>query len=66
MSAGLTLATFLQSSGIACIVLEQRDRAHIEARQRAGFVEPRAVRIFERWKLESVLPEGPRDQHGEI
>jgi p-hydroxybenzoate 3-monooxygenase len=66
LSAGPTLATFLQSSGIAGIVLERRDRAYIEARQRAAFVEPRAVRIFERWKLESVLPEGSLTQHGEI
>lgn len=64
--AGLTLATFLRKSGVACIVLERRNRSYIEARQRAGFLEPRAVKMFERWELEMLLPEGPIAQHGEI
>ena len=64
--AGLTLATFLEKSGIACVVLERRDRSYIEARQRAGFLEPRAVKMFERWEMETLLPEGPIAQHGEI
>lgn len=64
--AGLTLATFLQASGVACVVLERRDRVYVEMRQRAGFVEPRAVKMFERWGLEALLPEGPVAQHGEI
>jgi p-hydroxybenzoate 3-monooxygenase len=64
--AGLTLATFLHKSGVACIVLERRNRSYIEARQRAGFLEPRAVKMFERWEMEALLPEGPIAQHGEI
>ncbi len=44
--SGLALATFLQKSGVACVVLERRDRAYIEMRQRAGVVDARAVRMF--------------------
>jgi p-hydroxybenzoate 3-monooxygenase len=64
--SGLTLATFLRKSGIACVVLERRNRAYVEARPRAGFVEARAVAMFERWGLADLLPEGPVAQRGEI
>jgi p-hydroxybenzoate 3-monooxygenase len=57
--SGLTLATFLQMSGVACVVLERRDRAYIEMRQRAGVVDARAVRMFERWSLAEKLLSGP-------
>jgi p-hydroxybenzoate 3-monooxygenase len=57
--SGLTLATFLQKSGIPCIVLERRDRAYIEMRQRAGVVDARAVRMFEQWELADKLLAGP-------
>jgi len=57
--SGLTLATFLQKAGIACIVLERRDRAYIEMRQRAGVVDSRAVRMFEQWDLADKLLAGP-------
>jgi p-hydroxybenzoate 3-monooxygenase len=57
--SGLTLATFLRKSGVACVVLERRDRAYIETRQRAGVVEARAVRMFERWGLADTLLGGP-------
>jgi p-hydroxybenzoate 3-monooxygenase len=57
--SGLTLATFLRKSGIACVVLERRDRYHIEARQRAGVVDARAVRMFEQWGLADELLGGP-------
>jgi 2-polyprenyl-6-methoxyphenol hydroxylase-like FAD-dependent oxidoreductase len=43
--ASLTLAIFLQRSGIACVVLERRNRAYIEARQRASFIDWDAVAI---------------------
>lgn len=36
--SGLALATFLQKSGVACVILERRNRAYIEARQRAGVI----------------------------
>ena len=57
--SGLTLATFLRKSGIACVVLERRDRAYIEMRQRAGVVDARAVRMFEQWDLADKLLAGP-------
>lgn len=57
--AGLTLATLLHKSGIACVVLERRDRTYVEMRQRAGVVESRAVGMFERWGLADALLGGP-------
>src|SRR5450830_598108 len=57
--AGLTLATFLNKSGVACVVLERRDRAYVEVRQRAGVIEARAVSMFERWGLTDQLLAGP-------
>ncbi len=57
--SGLTLAAFLQKSGISCMVLERRDRAYIQTRQRAGVVEARGVQMFERWGLADQLLGGP-------
>ena len=57
--SGLTLATFLRKSGVACVVLERRDRAYVETRQRAGVVDARGVRMFERWGLADRLLAGP-------
>lgn len=57
--SGLTLATFLQKSGVACVVLERRDRTYVEVRQRAGVVEARGVQMFERWGLADKLLGGP-------
>jgi len=57
--AGLTLATLLQKSSVACVVLERRDRAYVEVRQRAGVVEARGVHMFERWGLADKLLAGP-------
>jgi len=57
--AGLTLATFLQKSGVACVVIERRERDYIEVRQRAGVVEARAVDMFVRWGLADQLLAGP-------
>ncbi|MFJ9046786.1 4-hydroxybenzoate 3-monooxygenase [Streptomyces sp. NPDC102347] len=37
--AGLLLARLLRLAGIDCVVLECRDRAHLERRQRAGVLE---------------------------
>lgn len=54
--SGLTLATFLQKSGIPCVVLERRNRTYIEkTRQRAGVVDARGVRMFEQWELADKL-----------
>ena len=57
--AGLTLATLLRKSGVDCVVLERRDRAYVEQRQRAGVVEARGVDMFERWGLADQLLAGP-------
>lgn len=57
--AGLTLATFLQKSGIPCVVLETQNRTSVETLQRAGVVEARGVEMFERWGLADDLLAGP-------
>lgn len=57
--AGLTLATFLGAAGVECIVLERRNRSTVETRQRAGVVDARNVRMFERWGLADKLLAGP-------
>jgi p-hydroxybenzoate 3-monooxygenase len=53
--AGLTMATFLHESGAPCVVLEWHGRDYVEVRQRAGVVEARGVRMFERWGLADKL-----------
>jgi p-hydroxybenzoate 3-monooxygenase len=57
--SGLTLATLLRTAGVECVVLERRDRAYVEQRQRAGVVEARGVSMFERWGLADRLLAGP-------
>ncbi|KIZ47328.1 MULTISPECIES: 4-hydroxybenzoate 3-monooxygenase [Rhodopseudomonas] len=61
-TAGLALATFLGNEGVACVVLERRDRATIQARQRAGAVDASSVRMFERRGLADKLLAGPVTQ----
>ncbi|MFE2019041.1 4-hydroxybenzoate 3-monooxygenase [Streptomyces sp. NPDC059499] len=41
--AGLLLARLLHGHGVDCVVLESRDRAYAEQRQRAGILEQSAV-----------------------
>ncbi|MDQ0791891.1 4-hydroxybenzoate 3-monooxygenase [Streptomyces sp. B1I3] len=41
--AGLLLARLLHGHGVECVVLESRDRAYAERRQRAGILEQGAV-----------------------
>lgn len=57
--AGLTVANLLTQAGIPCVVLERNARAYVEQRQRAGTVEPRAVRIFENAGLADRVLSGP-------
>ena len=57
--AGLALATFLRKSDVPCVVIERRDRAYIQVRQRAGVVDARNVQTFERWGLADRLLAGP-------
>jgi p-hydroxybenzoate 3-monooxygenase len=44
--AGLLLARLLHAHGIDCVVLESRDRAYAERRQRAGMLEQGTVDIL--------------------
>ncbi|WP_042381512.1 4-hydroxybenzoate 3-monooxygenase [Streptacidiphilus melanogenes] len=41
--AGLLLARLLRRAGVDCVVLESRDRAYVEQRQRAGILEQGTV-----------------------
>ena len=45
--AGLTVANLLRAAGIDCMLLEERSRAFIEQRPRAGFIEEWAVRALD-------------------
>jgi p-hydroxybenzoate 3-monooxygenase len=57
--AGLFLAHLLRQAGLAAVVLEQRTRAHVEGRVRAGVLEPITVALLERLGLgQRVLSEG--------
>ncbi|MEU6879507.1 4-hydroxybenzoate 3-monooxygenase [Streptomyces sp. NPDC046712] len=41
--SGLLLARLLHNAGVDCVVLESRDRAYVEQRQRAGILEQATV-----------------------
>jgi len=45
--AGLLLARLLHNAGIDCVVLEARDRAYVEQRQRAGVLEQSTVDVLQ-------------------
>jgi p-hydroxybenzoate 3-monooxygenase len=59
--AGLLLARLLHQAGVDCVVLESRDRAYVEQRQRAGTLEQgtadalRACGAGERLDREGIL-----------
>ncbi|MFB9835277.1 4-hydroxybenzoate 3-monooxygenase [Actinoallomurus acaciae] len=53
--AGLTVANLLRAAGIDCVLIEERSRAFIEQRPRAGFIEEWAVRALERHGLADRL-----------
>jgi p-hydroxybenzoate 3-monooxygenase len=59
--AGMTAAMLLRRCGVACVVLERQSRDHVEQRQRAGIVEYRGVRMFQRWGLAGLLGQFPAD-----
>ncbi|MEV5375132.1 MULTISPECIES: 4-hydroxybenzoate 3-monooxygenase [Streptomyces] len=44
--AGLLLARLLHRAGVDCVVLETRDRAYVERRQRAGILEQGSVDVL--------------------
>ncbi|MGD0186584.1 MAG: 4-hydroxybenzoate 3-monooxygenase [Roseiarcus sp.] len=62
--AGLLLAEVLRREGIESIVLERRDRAHVEGRIRAGVLETGTVEMMrragaaERLEREALIHEG--------
>jgi p-hydroxybenzoate 3-monooxygenase len=62
--AGLLLARLLHNAGIGTVILESRDRAHVENRQRAGILEQgtadalRAAGAGERMDREGLVHEG--------
>ncbi|MFE7318450.1 4-hydroxybenzoate 3-monooxygenase [Streptomyces sp. NPDC057555] len=62
--AGLLLARLLHRAGIDCVVLEGRDRAYVEQRQRAGILEQgttdvlRACGAGERLDREGLVHDG--------
>jgi p-hydroxybenzoate 3-monooxygenase len=53
--AGLLLAHLLHQAGIACVVLERRDREYVEGRVRAGVLEQTTVDIMHRLGLAERL-----------
>jgi p-hydroxybenzoate 3-monooxygenase len=53
--AGLLLAHQLHAQGIACVVIEARDRAYVEARIRAGVLEQTTVELLERLGVDERL-----------
>ncbi|MEU9115790.1 4-hydroxybenzoate 3-monooxygenase [Streptomyces sp. NPDC048483] len=62
--AGLLLARLLHQAGIDCLVLEHRDRAYVEQRQRAGILEQGTVDVLracgagERMDREGLVHDG--------
>ncbi|GII24015.1 4-hydroxybenzoate 3-monooxygenase [Planosporangium mesophilum] len=62
--AGLLLARLLHQAGVDCVVLESRDRAYVEQRQRAGILEQGTVDVLrscgagERMDREGLVHDG--------
>src|SRR3984957_6652805 len=63
---GLTAAMLLRKSGVPCVVLERQARGYVEARQRAGLVDYRGIRMFREWGLEHLLGSFPASNILEI
>ena len=53
--AGMLLAHLLHTAGVAALVLEQRSRAYVEGRVRAGVLEAGTVALMERLGLAGRL-----------
>ncbi|KFG75137.1 4-hydroxybenzoate 3-monooxygenase [Streptomyces mutabilis] len=58
--AGLLLARLLHNAGIESVVLESRDRAYVERRQRAGILEQGTVDVLRAAGAERMDREGLR------
>ncbi|WP_306207199.1 4-hydroxybenzoate 3-monooxygenase [Actinoplanes sp. RD1] len=64
--AGLTLAALLRREGIRSVVLEVRERAHLEQRQRAGILDHPGAQIFHEYGLaDQVLADAPYESQAE-
>ncbi|HEX7760837.1 MAG TPA: 4-hydroxybenzoate 3-monooxygenase [Caulobacteraceae bacterium] len=69
--AGMLLAHLLRQAGVDAVVLEQRDRAYVEGRVRAGVLEQVAVDLLERLGLgermrrEGLIHTGTNLLHGD-
>jgi len=53
--AGMFLAHLLHSQGIACVVVERRDRPYVEGRVRAGVLEPITVELMRTLGLSAAI-----------
>jgi p-hydroxybenzoate 3-monooxygenase len=62
--AGLTLALLLQREGIDCVVLENRSRAYVESRVRAGLLEQNTVDLLHELGAGERLKKEGLEHHG--
>lgn len=62
--AGLLLSQLLHVGGIDCMVLERQTRSHVEARIRAGVLEPGTVELLERAGVAARLQREGLPHHG--
>lgn len=62
--AGLTLAHWLKKQGISSVIIENRSRAYIEARVRAGLLEQNTVDILDSLGLANRLKKEGQEHHG--
>ncbi|EOD64171.1 4-hydroxybenzoate 3-monooxygenase [Amycolatopsis vancoresmycina DSM 44592] len=63
--AGLALGTFLQRSGIRCVILEKHSREYVENRQRAGALDARGVRMLHEWGVGEAVEGAAHDSSDE-
>ncbi len=61
--AGLVLGNALLQAGVDCVIVESRDRAHVENRARAGITDHRTRLILERLGLADGLLSKGTTQH---
>jgi p-hydroxybenzoate 3-monooxygenase len=62
--AGLTLSLLLNRAGIDCIILENRSRAYVEARVRAGLLEQNTVDLYNELGVADRLNKEGLQHHG--
>src|SRR6478609_1894554 len=62
--AGLTLALLLHRASINCIILENRSRAYVESRVRAGLLEQNTVTLFNELGVAERLNKEGLQHHG--